>query len=158
MKARSRQTQSARTVAGFQPPRLWGAVRSALFLAALIGIAVWLSRMSGGTRVTEIIPAHSLDGSFRPVDPTNTFSPDATFFVSIKLEAYQPDKPVVARWKYESQVINETMLSTEDIGNGYAGFSLSQHDTEWPTGSYTVEILASGQTLGSASFEVKEVP
>ena len=158
MKTRSRQSRSAPTTARFQTNQAWGAIRSLLFLAALIGLAVWLSRVSGGTRVTEIVTATALDQSFRPIEPTATFAPDATFFVSIKLEAYQTDKPIIARWKYEGQLINETMLSTEDIGDGYAGFSLSHSDSKWPIGRYTIEILANSQQLGSTSFEVKEAP
>ena len=127
-------------------------------MAALIGLAVWLSRLSGSTRVTNIVPATALDGSFEPIKPTTTFAPDATFFVSIKLEAYQPDKPVTARWTYEGQVINETTLSTDDIGDGYAGFSLSHSESKWPVGRYAIEIFANGQSLESASFEVNEIP
>lgn len=131
-----------------------GIARSVAFLVALVVLAVWMQQRPRPPEVLSVTPATALDDEFRPVEPTEVFGPEDTFFVSVELRNYQPGT-LGARWLYEGQVITEMMLDTTDTGDGYAGFVLRNDDPPWPTGQYTIEITYRGRVLESASFRVE---
>ncbi len=133
----------------------WGIARPAAILVGLIVLAVAITRRSLAPQVLSVVPARSLDDAFRPVEPTQRFSPDETFFVSVELRGYRPGMDLSAVWRYEGQMITRTPLATDDAGDGYAGFVLSpENPPEWPPGRYTVDILYGEKLLGRAVFEV----
>lgn len=133
----------------------WGIARSATILVGLIVLAVVITRRPLAPQVLSVVPAHSLDAAFRPIEPTQRFGPDETFFISVELRGYRPGMDVSAVWRYEGQMITQTPLATNDAGDGYAGFALSPEDPPaWPPGRYTVDILYGEKLLGRAVFEV----
>ncbi len=134
---------------------IWGIVRSAAFLAALIGVGL-LIRRPAPLRVLSVTPARALDDLYQAVEPTDVFSPQDAFFVSVELQGYRPDMTLTARWRYEGEVITETELETADSGSGYAGFALRREALLWPAGEYSVEIVYQGRVLGEAAFRVTE--
>jgi hypothetical protein len=125
------------------------------FLVALVGVGL-LIRRPAPLRVLSVTPTRALDDLYRAVEPTDTFSPQDTFFVSVELQGYRPDMTLVARWRYEGEVITETELETTDSGSGYAGFALRSEALPWPAGEYSVEIVYQERVLGSATFRVTE--
>ncbi len=137
--------------------QVWGIVRSVVFLAIMIALALWISRSSGNIRVLSVTPATTLDSSFRPVKATDTYGPNDTFFVAVQLEGYHEGVPLRARWRYNGRVINETALSTAETGDGYAGFSPSRTQP-WAVGAYSVEIVSNDTILGAATFHVEDQP
>ena len=132
-----------------------GVFRSVLILIGLIVVTVLMVR---GNRpdVLNVIPAAALDDLYRPVEVTDTYSPDDVFFVSVEIENYDPYSPISARWLYEGDVISETPLEIEGTVDRYAGFALRSDVAPWPAGDYTVEIVYKKRVLGKAAFRVEE--
>lgn len=156
--------QLERRAAGEQPPdqesvprkpRVWGIVRSVMFLAALVGLALWMNRRPAPPTVLSVMPATAFDDAFRPIEVVDAYGPEDTFFISVELEGYDSSMELIARWLYEGQLITETTLATADSGVGYAGFVLRTEYPPWPAGRYTVEIVYEGEVLGSAAFRVE---
>jgi hypothetical protein len=150
---------------------MWGIARSLLMLVALTGLCVWMALRPGSSsltdvvsttvarlrppRIIEVVPATALYDNYRPVEATDVFHPEDTFFVSVHLSDYRPDMELFARWKYQDRLITETTLKTDDVGEGYAGFSLINDNPPWSEGTYTVEIVYDGKVLDSANFRVE---
>lgn len=133
-----------------------GLIRSLLLLAGLVVLAVFLALRSRGPQVVSVTVATALDDAYRPVAVTDVYGPQDTFFVSVELRGYRPEMEVIARWRYEGQVIRETPLSTQQAGDGYAGFVLTNEGFPWPEGAWTVEIVYEGEVLGQTTFRVEE--
>jgi hypothetical protein len=132
-----------------------GIARSVVMLIGLIVLTVFITRRPGEPEVISVTPARALDADYRPVDPTTTFLPDETFYISVELRGYRSGTELVAQWRYGGEVFDQTSLIASDAGEGYAGFSLSPQDPpEWPVGTYLVDILYEDHLLGRASFEV----
>ncbi len=132
-----------------------GLLRSLVFLAALIALAVALSLRRAGPRVAAITLATALDDRYRPVEVTDAYDPGDTFFVSVRLEDYRADDDIVARWYYQDSAITDTPLEAEGLsGDIDAGFVLRNEDPPWPVGQYRVEILHEDRVIGSAEFVV----
>lgn len=134
---------------------VWGLVRSILVLAVLVALGVWMALRPRPPRVIEIVPATALYDTYQPVEATDVFHPDDTFFVSVKLSGFRSGMELFARWEYQGRLITETTLNTDDVGQGYTGFSLSNDNPPWAEGRYTVEIVYEGEVLGSADFRVE---
>ena len=132
---------------------LWLIARALLIVGVLVAVVLWLQQ-GPALRVVKVTPATTLDDQFQPVKSTDRVGPHDTFFVSVELRDYRPDMKITARWRYEGTTINETVLKTSDIGNGYAGFSLINDRPPWPAGNYVVEIVYNDKVLGSAPFRV----
>jgi len=131
---------------------LWGLVRSILVLVVLIALGVWIALRSRPPRVIEVVPATALYDNYRPVEATEVFRPDDTFFVSVKLSDFRPEMELSARWKYQDRPITETTLNTDYAGEGYAGFSLINDNPPWPVGNYSVEIVYGNEVLAAQLF------
>lgn len=124
-------------------------------LLGLVVVAALLATQRSGPSVLSITPAKSLDDAYHPIDPTDTFAPEDTFFVSVELDDYDNDSPLLARWYYEESFITETHLEFDYEGDVFAGFVLLNEDPPWPLGRYSVEIVYRERVLGSADFRVK---
>ncbi len=133
---------------------MFSITRSLAFLAILIGLAVFYSLRSQPPRVISITPATALDDAYRPINATDTFGPEDTFFIAVELKGYRGDAPLVARWYYEDEMITDTPLDAPLQGDIYAGFVLRNDDPPWPTGQYRVEIRIRDQALGDRTFRV----
>ncbi len=133
-----------------------GLIRSLILLAGLVALTVFLALRPHEPEVVNVIMATALDDAYRPVTVTDVYGPRDTFFASVELRGYQPEMELRARWRYEGQVIRETLLTTQQAGDGYAGFVLSNQGLPWPLGNWTVEIVYEGEVLGQATFRVEE--
>jgi hypothetical protein len=132
---------------------LVGLAISLATLAALVALALTLA--GAEPTLAHLTPATALDDGFEPVEVTDTFKPDATFFVSAKIANYRSDQSIKARWRLNGENIGDTPLTTNGTqGNITAGFSLSRQ-LPWPAGRYTVDILNGDKILGGTSFSVK---
>ena len=131
-----------------------GLLRTVLLLIGLIAVSVLMARRNR-PEVLAVIPATALDDLYRPVEVTDTYSPDDVFFVSVEIENYDPYSPISARWLYEGDMIAETPLEIEGMVDRYAGFALRSDVAPWPAGDYTVEIVYKNRVLEEASFRVE---
>lgn len=132
-----------------------GIARSVVLLIGLIVLTVFITRRPGVPEVISVTPAKALDADYRPVNPTTTFLPTETFYASVELRGYRPGTELVARWRYNGEVIAETPLVSGEAGEGAAGFSLSpQNPAQWPLGTYLVDVMYEDHLLGRATFDV----
>jgi hypothetical protein len=108
--------------------------------------------------VRSITPTKDLDNAYRPIEPTESFRPYDTFYVSVELENYRAGDPLYARWYYENSDITQTSLNVNLDGDIFAGFVLHNDQPPWPAGVYRVDILYEEQLIGSETFRVERAP
>jgi hypothetical protein len=143
--------------AGLTPKRrkpVQGIALTLLMLAVLVALTFMFHRPQP-LNVLDVTPATALDDTYRPIEETEVYGPEDTFFVSVALEGYRAGMEVYARWLYEGELITETLLDTADEGTGFAGFVLRNEAGAWPVGEYAVEIVYRDEVLGKAGFRVE---
>ncbi len=132
-----------------------GIVRSVVMLILLTVIAVYMAIRPRDPQILSITTAAALDDNYEAVDPTGTYAPGDTFFVSVEVIDFPQDAELTARWRYEGEVIRETVFESEVPGSGFIGFVLDSSEP-WPVANYSVEIVYEGKMIESTRFEVKE--
>ncbi len=93
---------------------------------------------------------------------TSTYAPGDTFYVFADLSGLSKGSVVEAKWYVvDAQGVNpNTEINTSDYsyepGIGFVYFQLTTSDgTDWPTGSYRVEVYLDGTKVGEQGFTVQ---
>lgn len=134
-----------------------GILRSVALLAGLIVLTVWIALQRQQPEVLSLTTARALDSDYQPVEPTTSYGPDDTFFISVELRGYRTGMNITALWRHQGEVIAETPLLAEAGEAGIAGFSLSpESPPRWPEGGYVVDIMYDGHVVGRTAFDVVE--
>ena len=136
-----------------------------LFASTLVACQPSFQVGRGEPSIDEVIMAHSLDDSQKPVDQTSVFAPEDVFNASVKVSNLKAGSKVTGKWFFGDQFIDETgVLIPEDGFSGYVGFNLAP-SVAWPPGDYRLEVyLAESVLYGHledelaqiATFQVKE--
>lgn len=101
--------------------------------------------------------ASALDENFNPVSIVENYTPDDTFYISIRIRSVPSHSVVTARWHYEGSLIASQDQSIGSASEWYVlGFELARTDGPWPVGDYWTEILLNGEGVGSIVFSVAE--
>ncbi|MFQ5886191.1 MAG: hypothetical protein ACE5II_03035 [Anaerolineae bacterium] len=101
----------------------------------------------GKPSIDEVIMAHSLDGSQKPVDQTSVFASENVFYASVKVSSLKVSSKVTGKWFFGDQFIDETgWLIQEDGFSGYIGFNLAP-SVAWPPGDYRLEVYLAEPVL-----------
>jgi hypothetical protein len=94
--------------------------------------------------------------------PTSTYSPGATFYVFADLSGLSKGQVVQAKWYavsaqgVEPNAELNTSSYTYETGVGFVSFQLTTNDgSDWPTGSYRVELYLDGAKVGEQGFTVQ---
>jgi hypothetical protein len=132
-----------------------GIIRSVIMLILLTVIAVYMAIKPRDPEVLSITTATALDDNYEAVEAATTYTPDDTFFVSVEVIDFPQDAELTARWRYEGDVIRETVFESEVPGSGFIGFVLDSSEP-WPVARYSVEIVYEGKVLDSTQFWVQE--
>ncbi len=115
--------------------------------------------------ILEATFAHGLDENMGPIDPGNTFQPDETIYLAIKLKGKPREGVVSARFMYGDQEIAEASVDIAESlkeqgvllvigGNTQVGFTLT-HDTPFPPGdAYKAKVYLNGKPAGEYPFVV----
>jgi hypothetical protein len=89
-------------------------------------------------------------------NPTESFGPHDTIYVSVITEGAAPSKTITARWTFQSgQVVKEGTEIIAPTGPAATEFHIAKK-TAWPAGKYKVEILVDSSSAGTKEFEVKK--
>jgi hypothetical protein len=105
-------------------------------------------------RVGAIQVGAAIDAAKRVTAPQSTFAPGDTIYASVETQGVSPGATLTARWLYgEGQLVNESS-QTLTAGENVSEFHISKPNG-WPAGSYRVEILAGGRSVGTRTFEVR---
>ena len=92
----------------------------------------------------------------RITNPTTTFGPKDTIYVSVTTEGAAPSKTISAKWSFQDgQVIKEATETVAPTGPAATEFHIAKASA-WPAGKYKVEISVDGSPAGSKDFEVKK--
>ncbi len=93
---------------------------------------------------------------------TSTYAPGNAFYVFADLKGLSKGSVVQAKWyAVNAQGVQQnTVLNTSDYsyesGIGYVYFQLTTNDgSDWPTGSYKVELYLDGSKVGEQAFTVQ---
>lgn len=109
---------------------------------------------SGPPSIGEAVATKSLDESYKPAEPTSTYSPGDVFYISVQVKNLVEGSVVEVKYKYEGQDYGETTLTADQFGSGYYGFKLSAPD-EHPAGAYTAEVYLDGKLQKTVEFSVE---
>ncbi|HEY64827.1 MAG TPA: WD40 repeat domain-containing protein [Caldilineae bacterium] len=119
--------------------------------------------------ILEITFAHGLTEELAPADPGNTFTPEETIYLSIKLKGNPKQGQVTARFLYQDQEISSATVDLAEErkkqgllfvigGNTNVGFTLT-HEKPFPISKlYRAEILLNGSLAGSYDFAIVPPP
>lgn len=94
--------------------------------------------------------------------PTSTYAPNQAFYVFADLSGLNVGQVIEAKW-YAVNVTGEapnTEINTSDYtyesGINYVYFQLTTKDgSDWPTGSFRVELYLDGAKVGEQGFTVQ---
>jgi hypothetical protein len=92
----------------------------------------------------------------RITNPTTTFGPRDTIYVSVATEGSAPSKTISAKWSFQDgQVVKEATETVAPTGPAATEFHIAK-PSGWPVGKYKVEISVDGSPAGNKEFEVKK--
>ena len=92
-------------------------------------------------RLAEAVVCRDLSDDDAPIDPTEVFSDDDDFHVSIKYFDLKEGQSIGVEWFFEDELWRESSITVDaaNAGDGYAVFSLTNSEL-WPEGSYHVDV------------------
>lgn len=120
---------------------------------------------ASGTRVvkpaTKILAAttcRSIDAGLNPVDPTSTFGPNDTVYLSVDLEDFPQGTKAGASWYFGDQFLNSFVITAKkDYATTRISFNLKP-TTPFAPGRYRAEIYLNDYLSETVQFSVTENP
>jgi hypothetical protein len=92
----------------------------------------------------------------RVTNPTTTFGPRDTIYVSVSTEGAAPSKTLAAKWTFGTgKLVKADSQSIAPTGPASTEFHIAK-PSGWPAGKYKVEIMVDGNSAGTKEFEVKK--
>ena len=136
-------------------PGVWGCKNSSEQVAAPPARATTAPAPAPvALRVTTIEVGKAVDAQKRVAQPTATFSPGDTLYVSVVTEGTSPSATLGARWTYDgTTVIKEDSQTIAPTGPAATEFHVDK-PSGWPAGKYKVEITLNGNSAGTKQFDV----
>jgi hypothetical protein len=109
--------------------------------------------------VTVIETGKSVGANMRVTEATTTFAANDTIYLAVVTDNAPATATLTAKWTYQDgQVVDST---TQAVAPATAGgmTSVTQFHVVkpggWPTGTYTVEVLLDGRSVGTRTVEVR---
>jgi hypothetical protein len=121
-------------------------------LGAAVALAALGAACSEPLKVETIQLGRALNADQSVSQPTTTFKPNETIYVSA-LNASRGEGVVEVRWFYRGQLLREAEKRVSFQGAGATEFNL-QSAGNFPPGDYSVEVLVDGQSVGRRNFTV----
>ena len=129
-----------------------------LMLAVLPALACSFSVGGGGEdpRLAEAVVCRDLSDDNAPIDPTDVFSEDDDFNVSIEYFDVEEGQSIGVEWFFEGELWRESSITVDadNAGDGYAVFSLTNSEL-WPAGSYQVDVYLDSEFDHTVEFRVE---
>ena len=116
-----------------------------------------------GIEVLEATFAHGLSEQMEPVDPGDTFAPDETVYLSVKIKGRPEAGLVAAHFFFGDMPLAEATVDLADVNSGllfsigentYAGYTLTHAEPFPLSDNYRAELFYNDEPLGSAAFRV----
>ncbi len=136
-------------------------VVATLLLGSLVGCECGASYSSAS--LSEATMCKGVDAENRPVDKTDTFSPNTPeIFCSLKYSYAPEDTEIKAQLIYvqgEAQGVTNYTLSETSVktkqNSGYGYFSFTPPTNGWPRGDYVVKLFVDGKEKLTVPFKVQ---
>jgi hypothetical protein len=115
---------------------------------------VVIERVSDPLRVVEIDVGRAIGPDNRVIEPADEFRSNDTIYASVVMRGRADAATLKARWTHLSgTLVDETVRTVSPTGETITEFHLVQ-PAGWQKGTYRVEILLDGTTVGREEFEV----
>jgi hypothetical protein len=129
-----------------------------VLLVTLPLLACSFSAGGGGDepRLDTAVLCRELTADYAPVEPTEVFSSSEDFYVSIEYFDLEEGQTIGVEWFLEDEFLYEASvpLDSANVGEGYAGFSLTNTEL-WPAGNYRADIYLDGELDHTVDFSVE---
>ncbi len=121
-------------------------------LAVIVLAAALAAACSEPLKVETLQLGRALNEDNSVADPTTTFKPNKTIYVSA-LNPARGEGSIRVRWYYGSQLLSDREKHVSFKGSGATEFNL-QSAGNFPPGDYSVEVEVDGQSVGKRNFTV----
>jgi TRAP-type C4-dicarboxylate transport system substrate-binding protein len=121
-------------------------------LGAALLTAVLAAACSQPLQVETLQLGRSLNADNSVADPTTTFKPNETVYVSA-LNAERGDGTIRVKWYYGTQLLSDREKQVSFKGAGATEFNL-QSAGNFPPGDYSVEVEVNGASVGKRNFTI----
>jgi hypothetical protein len=123
-------------------------------LGAALLTAVLAAACSQPLQVETLQLGRSLNADNSVADPTTTFKPNETIYVSA-LNAERGDGTIRVKWYYGTQLLSDREKQVSFKGAGATEFNL-QAAGNFPPGDYSVEVEVNGASVGKRNFSISK--
>ena len=123
-------------------------------LAVVVLAAALAAACSEPLKVETLQLGRSLNEDNSVAEPTTTFKPNETIYVSA-LNPARGDGTIRVRWYFGSQLLSDREKQVSFKGAGATEFNL-QSAGNFPPGDYSVEVDVDGQSVGKRNFTVSK--
>jgi hypothetical protein len=102
------------------------------------------------------VVCQDLSADYEPVGPTDVFSQDQDFYVSVQYSGLEEGQVIGIEWFFEDESLYKVTVPLEagNAGDAYAGFTLTNSDP-WPVGNYHADISLDGEFDHAVEFLVQ---
>jgi hypothetical protein len=119
-----------------------------------VGGEIVIERVSDPLRVVEVDLGRAIGPDNRVIEPADEFRINDTIYASVVMLGRADEATLKARWIQSSgKLLDETVRTVSPVGETITEFHLAQPGG-WQKGSYRVEIILDGATVGREEFEV----
>jgi hypothetical protein len=111
---------------------------------------------SGEPGLKTAVVCQDLSADYEPVGPTDVFSQDDDFYISVQYSSLEEGQVVGIEWFFGDDSLYKVTVPLEagNAGDGYAGFTLTNSDP-WPVGNYHANISLDGEFDHTVEFHVQ---
>jgi TRAP-type C4-dicarboxylate transport system substrate-binding protein len=124
------------------------------FLGAVLVTAVLAAACSQPLQVETLQLGRSLNADNSVAEPTTTFKPNETVYVSA-LNADRGEGTIRVKWYYGTQLLSDREKKVSFKGAGATEFNL-QSAANFPPGDYSVEVEVNGAPVGKRNFSISK--
>lgn len=125
----------------------------ALMLPLIVSVVACGS--SGPPAIGDVVVAKRLDADKKPVESTSTYQPEDTIYISVQVNDLVIGSSVEVQYKLNGEVYEKSILTADEAGSGYYGFSLSPSSLGHSSGTYNAEIYLDGVLAKTVTFTVE---
>ena len=123
-------------------------------LAVVVVAAALAAGCSEPLKIETLQLGRSLNEDKSVAEPTTTFKPNETIYVSA-LNTSRGDGTIRVKWYYGGQLLSDREKQVSFKGAGATEFNL-QSAGNFPPGDYSVEVEVDGQSVGKRNFTVSK--
>ena len=114
-------------------------------------------QVTQGVDLGSIVTAEGIGNDNRPVSETDTFDSSQDYiYVVAEIDFLEEGTTLFARWYRDDEPLEDSseITADQDYRDTYLEFHLENLENRFEEGDYRVEILANGNVVGEADFQI----